>query len=339
VRTTNKCCSCDVAVSKPKTDVQLDSLSAPQTPLSHSYDISAPTLFLDGHGQHTITSAKNYLALSLDLKRLHLIHKRLWLAGLPVPARALHRQKVLGREIVISDQAELHLTWRESTLYLKPLPKPLLDYNFWESKLCSDDTGDDLYKNAAGLILSYIWLISSKQDLAIAHEKNLVPKGLKWKIWAKFSRDFLKYNNLIGLDTQVAKRYEYGELRVTRLNKIYRFAPEMRFKNVVRGYFYGYNRYSDFLGRNFAWAAVAVLYIGLILTAMQVALGVDQIKDSKQIQNSAYGFSVLSMVGVTAVSAVALAYVVLVAIINLFYTTRKRKARAKERETEKAKSA
>lgn len=178
--------------------------------------------------------------------------------------------------------------------------------------------------------------MSSKSDLQIAKEHKLVPKKLEWKIWAKFARNFLKTHNLIGLDTHIADRYEYGELRLQRINLIYRFAPEIFPRHLFRGYFYGYNQYSKFFGRHFAWAAVAVLYIGLVLTAMQVALAVDPIKDNTSFQQAAYGFSVFSMVAVAFFSALALGYFVIMFMLNLFFTRRKVKEQSKERKRQKA---
>lgn len=122
--------------------------------MPYSYDDITPTLYLDGKTLNRVSSAEDYLKQSFNLDRLHLIQKWLWLAGLPLPPRSLHRQKMLGREIVITEQSDLHLTWRESTLFLKPLWKPLLDHGFWKKALCNGDVR--IYRSAAGLILSYI---------------------------------------------------------------------------------------------------------------------------------------------------------------------------------------
>ncbi|KXJ84805.1 hypothetical protein Micbo1qcDRAFT_226865 [Microdochium bolleyi] len=175
---------------------------------------------------------------------------------------------------------------RDSTLTL-PANLPLLDYDFWRTELCNGDL--EVYKSAAGLVLSY-----------------------------------------------VAKRYEYGELRIHRLNMIYRFAPEMSLRHLLRGYLYGYNQYSAFFGRNIAWAAVAVLYIGLVLTAMQTALAVNPTKENTQFQQAMYGFSVSSMVSVLFFSVLALTYFIFAFMMNLVFTRRKVKEQSKQRENQKA---
>ncbi|PHH65736.1 hypothetical protein CDD81_1463 [Ophiocordyceps australis] len=294
-------------------------------PVLPFYDSITPTLYLKQTSLIPIHTAKEYLQQSFDLERLHRVQKWLWLAGLPLPARSLHRQKILGREIVITEQADMHLTWRESTLFLKPLWKPLLDYAFWEEALCHGDPA--VYQSAAGLVLSYTWLIASKPDLQIAKQHKLVPKKLKWEVWAAFVRDFLKTHNLHNFDSLVAARYDYGDLRLNRLNLIYRFAPELFPTYLMRGYFYGYNRYSQFFGRNFAWAAVAVLYVGVVLAAMQVAGTVNPLKDDETFQRAAFGFSVFTMVAMVFFSGVALGYFVVMFTLNLIFT----KARVKEK--------
>ncbi|XWW93931.1 hypothetical protein V2A60_001870 [Cordyceps javanica] len=45
----------------------------------------------------------------LDLQRLSNIQDWLWVAGLPLPPRALHHQLLLGREIFITEQIDMHL--------------------------------------------------------------------------------------------------------------------------------------------------------------------------------------------------------------------------------------
>ncbi|RCI14102.1 hypothetical protein L249_8070 [Ophiocordyceps polyrhachis-furcata BCC 54312] len=277
----------------PKRDGFASSLTAQKRP----YDDLAPTLYLEsgikgGGTLHTISSAAHYLRLSFDLGRLH--------------------HKMMGRDIVVTEQSDLHLTWRESTLFLKPLWKPMLDYDFWEEAICSDD--EDVRLSAAGLLLSYVWLICCKADLHIAKQHRLVPRKLRWIDWAALSRDILSRH------LRVAERYDYGELRVHRLNLIYRFAPGMFPDYLFRGYLYGYNRFSQFFGRNFAWAAGAVLYASVVLAAMQVALGVAAIKDHPSFQGAAYGFSVFTMVAMVFLSAAALGYLVVVFILNLVYT-------------------
>ena len=63
----------------------------------------------------------------LDLERLTRIHDWLWVAGLPLPSRALHNQLLLGRGIFVTERMDMHLVWTTSKMLLKPIPRFLLE--------------------------------------------------------------------------------------------------------------------------------------------------------------------------------------------------------------------
>ncbi len=52
-----------------------------------------------------------YFDRELDLSRLNIIHGWLWRAGLPEKVQPLHHQKLLQREIVLTERVDLHLVW------------------------------------------------------------------------------------------------------------------------------------------------------------------------------------------------------------------------------------
>jgi hypothetical protein len=85
-------------------------------------------------------SLRDYFEWELDVSRLNEIHEYLWLAARRTAPRPLHRQIMLGREVIITEQADLHLLWREHWLYLKPLPDFLTDRAVWKDH-CAQ-TGD-----------------------------------------------------------------------------------------------------------------------------------------------------------------------------------------------------
>jgi hypothetical protein len=122
-------------------------------------------------------SFKDYMTHDLDITRLNKIHKHLWLAGLPQISRALHNQVMVGRQIVITERADLHLVWRDNTIYLKPLPDYLLSHSLWTQILCTEEA---LFESAKGFLFSYSWLVCSKSDLRIAHEHGLVSDEIDW---------------------------------------------------------------------------------------------------------------------------------------------------------------
>ncbi|KAF2803834.1 uncharacterized protein BDZ99DRAFT_163959 [Mytilinidion resinicola] len=191
----------------------------------------------------------DFVRLDLDVSRLNKIHKYLWLAGRPTCARALHRQKMIERQIIIVEQADLHLVWHESRVFLKPLPDYLLNHQFWVDTICSDA---NLHASACGFLLSYVWLVRHPSDLKIASELGLLSPQTQWEDWVIFVDTLLVNIDHEALDT-VNKRYQYGELRLSRLDLICRLSHFYRTGTFIRGYMYNYNRYTVFFNRNFGW--------------------------------------------------------------------------------------
>jgi hypothetical protein len=72
----------------------------------------------------------------LDVSRLNEIHDWLYWAGRYDNIRPLHRQKLLEREIVITEKTDLHLIWYDNRIFVKPLPAFLLNFGFFEKDLC-----------------------------------------------------------------------------------------------------------------------------------------------------------------------------------------------------------
>jgi hypothetical protein len=267
-------------------------------------------------GQPGSPAFKRFLEWDLNVSRLNMIHKHLWMAGLPVCARTLHHQIMIGRDILVTERADVHLVWRGNCIYLKPLPGYLMDYNIWKDILCQDRA---LYEDGNGFLLSYMWLVCHKSDLKIAHEKGLIPSELSWESWVGFSRAVLSKLHHETLQ-DVSPRYLYGELRLPRLNLIYRFCSKTTNPTIlIRGYQYSYHQYSTFVQRNFAWLLTAVVYITVVLTAMQVGLATEQLKNDERFNRASYSFTVFSILS-PLIGVVLVAGTVLVLLVfNLLY--------------------
>lgn len=248
------------------------------------------------------------LERELDLRRLDSIHEWLWLAGRLAPPRPLHRQIELGREVFITERMDMHLVWTKGKLFLKPMPRFLLEPSFWAAylsepqeqcrsggqnvsgRLHQDHCDPGLRKRAMGLLFSYAALISHESDFRIATDKQLLPSGVQWSEWRKFVEQ---------IDTEwiyphIDRRFYHGELRLSRLNKIYFL------QNPLRAYMPAWDRYSAFFHDNFAWLASAAIYIAIVLAAMQVGLATE-LGHSDVFQSAAYGFTVFSIVGPLAI--------------------------------------
>lgn len=243
-----------------------------------------------------------FLATELRTKKLDKLYSQLWQAGLPLPARPLQRQRIMGRKIYITERPDEHLVWHRTKLLLKPLPEFLLCHMFWEEHLCS---GVALYRSAAGLLLSYAWLIGHKGAFVLAREAKLIPTEIDWPAWTDFMKDFMQ-NIDVDNSTRVDRRYHYGELRLSRLNTITRFLPSMwSYDNFVWGYLSTSTWYQAFFERNFSWLLTAFVFMSVTLSAMQVGLGTQQLRDSKPFDNLSYGVALLAVAAVFTVTAVA----------------------------------
>ncbi|KAF9691598.1 hypothetical protein EKO04_010206 [Ascochyta lentis] len=239
-----------------------------------------------------------FLREDLSLSRLNRIHTHLWMAGRPMRARPLHRYHMYGYEVLGTQQMDLHLLRFSNKLLVKPLPEYLVSTSFWERHLC---TNTALWESATGWLLSYVWLITSPLDLKLAHDNALLPAAITWPWWKAFVADFL---TIVDINTlhHVNKRYHFGDLRLSRINSIYR--TRFFFTHFVRGYLYGYNRYVVFFERNFSWILILFVFLSLVLSAMQVGTALDELSGSRAFMKGSYGVVVLSMVSVAVVLGV-----------------------------------
>lgn len=232
-----------------------------------------------------------FLHHDLDVRRLNYIHKMLWLAGRPMHYFPLHRQRMMKREVMITEQADLHLTWSSATVFIKPFPRYLGNHEFWLTHLCESQ---ELYQSACGFLYSYTWLVQHESDFNIAQEMKLIPP-MHWKRWKVFIQNVRKYLDERSLD-HMNRRYIYGELRVGRLNWIYRFAGPPKERSFIRGYHYNYRTYSSFFVRQFAWIFAVFAYFTIVLDAMQVGLATDRLQPTKRFQDVSYGFTVFTII-------------------------------------------
>lgn len=234
----------------------------------------------------------HFLATELRTRKLDKLYEQLWLAGLPIPAHSLQRQRLMGREMYITERPDEHLVWHKTKLLVKPLPDYLLCHSFWIENLCSDVT---LYWSAAGFLLSYTWLIGHKSDFVLACEINLIPPGVDWLAWTEFMKDFLRNIDLSTL-AQVDRRYHYGELRLSRLNSLMRFLPSMwSYENFIWGYLSTSRWYQALFERNFSWLLTAFVFISVPLSAMQVGLSTQQLGGNQPFDTLAYGIALLAI--------------------------------------------
>ena len=319
----NLLAACSPACLHGKTTCYRRNLSLVSCSSESRTSLTLPAVYHDqSHSLQTIEetnehSIQDYLEWELTVPRLNEIHGHLWLAGRPMGARPLHRQAMLGRELVTTEQVDLHMVRQETRIFIKPMPDFLLDYEFWKDHICRDT---NLYECACGFLLSYVWLVCSKSDLRMAQDAGLLGHEIDWENWVSFTRSLLRAIDIQTLE-QVNRRYHYGELRLSRLNWIYRLTTKnLSHVVLIRGYMYGYTNYSEVVQRNFAWVLVAFVYITIVLTAMQVGLATDRLGQSDIFQNASYGFTVFSILAPLIIVAFLVLNLLSLSAFNIFAT-------------------
>jgi hypothetical protein len=201
---------------------------------------------------------------------------------------ALHIQVLKGRKILVTEDPALHLVWWNDVIFIKPMPVCLGNWTFWQSWMCrsvdrnKDNKIDVDIKNEAataadwwcpvsaarGFLRSYAYLIRHPSDFRIAVDCALVPQHVDY---ATFSRFILCFRDLS--DNMVAPRYEYGQLRLTRLNWAVRILRPKSAKgawNYQEVYWQTGQYVSSFVGPlMFVFGS-----LGVMLSAMQVLVSI-----------------------------------------------------------------
>jgi hypothetical protein len=88
---------------------------------------------------HKTSVGYKSLVESLYDDDLHSMHKWLWYAGRKGNISPLHHQKVIHRDIVLTERARLHLVWYGKTLYVRRLNDEFLDWNYFSEVVCGDE--------------------------------------------------------------------------------------------------------------------------------------------------------------------------------------------------------
>jgi hypothetical protein len=258
----------------------------------------------------------DFLHKELRVKRLDDLQGWLWACGRPMPPRPLHHQRLLGREIHVTEDPELHLVWWRNRIFVKPLPAFLLDPDFWREHLVDSagwrgrrDAGQvSLEASARGMLFSYTALVAYESDFRIAREAGLISSAVTWTGWKALAAEFLGSHSY----DRVSPRYWYGELRLSRLNRIYR----LRKGYLLRGYsrVVSHAFYGSFVEDNLAILGGILAYVIIVLTAMQVGTGVDELAQDDVFQRASYGFTIFAMiaplVGIVIIFGIVIAMVV-----------------------------
>lgn len=273
-----------------------------------------------------------FLHHDLVPNRLEEMKKWLKYAGRPMPPRPLHYQLVLGREIVVSENIELHLIWTygsPSRIFLKPLPNYLLEAEFWSTYILPDAKTNNMGQPqldaaARGLLFSYTALIAYESDFKLAKDRGLLPAELSWGKWQAISAEYLEHHTY----ASVSLRYWYGELRLSRLDKII----SLKSGSFLRGFsrVATPNNYWDWIRQNSAVLTTALGYVVIALTAMQVGLATGRLSTNAPFQDVSYGLTVFALIGPLGAGLIGLVYLLVMVFANWAATNSYHEKRLRE---------
>jgi hypothetical protein len=253
-----------------------------------------------------VTATRTRYVAEHSQQKLNDVYGHLWSAGSRDNISALHHQKVLCREVILSERSDLHLVWFDRIIYIKPLPISFLNYNFINAVVLPDAI---LYGNVFGFLYSYMMLIQHASDLCLAHELGLISKKVEWIPWSQFRTAFLDHISSSPVPRMLMnKRFEYGELRLARLNYIYRLS----FRGLK--YFTTHREYTTYFREYTAAGITLFAFVTVALTAMQVVVGMNGV--SQALIETSYRFSIVILFVIATFSAVVLLIFAILFLVN-----------------------
>ncbi|AEO54502.1 hypothetical protein MYCTH_2297134 [Thermothelomyces thermophilus ATCC 42464] len=241
----------------------------------------------------------------------------------------LHHQKSHAREIRVTESPGLHLVWYYELIFIKPIPAYFYSQAFWDYL---ENADKKLYGACLGFMRSYYMLIQYNLDFELACNLRLIPpKGdgtmPTYEEWC----DFIEPFSQVG-DAHVNRRYHYGELRLTRIN---RAAVLFKFN---LAYFHIYPQWGSFLEHTLAPIITVFAVCSVVLNSMQVSLAVIEIKhESNQplggawprFMDASLWFPVVVMVSIAVILIAALCGMGIMGLKDLFRGNYVRKRKKK----------
>ena len=256
----------------------------------------------------------DFLQRELDTPVLNEIYSHFWLAAKKSGDHvdALHKQLIKRRNIIVAEDAALHLVWYHETLYVKPIPQCLINYAFWEeyllpSKLTRPGVQQPLdvastshvCRTALGYLRSYSFLVRHESDFLIAQRADLIPKDIPYQGFRHFILPFRSLS-----DEVVSPRYHFGPLRLTRLKCAVRLLrPSSIGGTIVTYYEKRYWQTGDVINRFGAPLVFFFATFSVLLSAMQVVLAALGQNAWSAFIRASWGFSVAVMILIAGLAA------------------------------------
>lgn len=273
------------------------------------------------------TELWDFIQKDICTPTLEALSPRLWWMSKQSSAHIwpLHYQAIKLRNIVISENPELHLVWYYDRIFIKPLPKYLLSLDFWDSYLKAQPPllgpEHEIIKcSALGLLRSYRYLVQYESDFFIAQEKHLIPSTATWESFSLFLLD-LRWID----DKDVTSRYTFGEIRLSRLNFYIKFFLWRSTFHKIDGQYGAY--FARFYGPFFFVFGI----LSVLLSALQLEMAVESV--TSNIWHRFWSFSRWTSIIVTIIIALISFSLLILLVIKIsaewYFAFRDRQRRRK----------
>ncbi len=175
----------------------------------------------------------------------------------------LHHQQAHAREIMVNENPGLHLVWYYEKIFIKPIPAYFYSRAFWEYL---EEADNDVFRAAVGFVRTYYFLIQYQIDFEDACMHRLIPRKPdgNFPTYEEFCA-FIRPFTLVD-DNHVNRRFHYGELRLTRINR-----TALLFRGRL-AYFHIYPQWGSFLKHLIAPIITVFAVCSVVLNSMQVGL-------------------------------------------------------------------
>ncbi len=229
--------------------------------------------------------------------------------------KPLHHQRSHAREIKVTENPGLHLVWYYEMIFIKPIPLYFYSGAFWEYL---ENVDPELRRACLGFMRSYYLLIQFEIDYREACKLNLIPpkangKKPSYEQWCEFIKPFAKVG-----DNKVNRRYHYGELRLSRINRA------AVFRKGSLAYFHIYPQWGSFLEHTLAPIITIFAICSVVLNSMQVGLAAIVIEPGSttgtwpKFVSASLWFPVAVMIAIAIILAIALVGICVMGVLDAY---------------------
>ncbi|RFU77550.1 hypothetical protein TARUN_4676 [Trichoderma arundinaceum] len=259
---------------------------------------------------------RQFLAEDHNIDRLKELLPFFFMLGNVEAPRPLNYQEAVGLDIVITERMDTHLLCDKDKIFIKPLPRYLLEPEFWDkffgcpqncyyagefemlnkAKLLRSGrrfTAKEpcehtkVWKRAKGFVYSYTALIAHESDFEIARAKRLVPDDLEFHHWKDFVSRMLDNGKIY---RQIDERFAYGELNLSRINKLFMFQHPVE-------YLFQTNNSTGLFQDHISRLSSVSIYVVVVLASIRVAAVIAKLREKKALLLVTYGSITFFLVG------------------------------------------